>query len=57
MSPEYHHSGGDGEYAATASFDVDIQALQRDNPEGIIILACCHELPPKLRHDRLLCES
>jgi hypothetical protein len=73
ISPEYHHSEIEstlgtwcgvraegrrraGEYAATDSFDVDIQALQRGNPP-IVILACCHELPPKLRHDRLLCES
>jgi len=44
------------EYPATDSFGVDIQALQRRNPP-IVISTCCHELPPKLRRDRLLCES
>jgi hypothetical protein len=46
----------DGEYAATDTLNIDIQALRRGD-SAIVILACCHELPPKLRHDRPLCES
>jgi len=53
----YYKSGiMSSEYPATDSFDIDVQALRHGNP-AIVISTCCHELPPKLRHDRLLCES
>jgi len=53
----YYKSGiTSPEYPATDSFDIDIQALRHGNP-AIVISTCCHELPPKLRRDRLLCES